>query len=253
MTTTSTKITSVLRAIIPGPLLELYRRKKLASDRARDAHQDVRSVFEHVYATNTWGGEPGTFYSGSGSGSAFADQYCEVVRTFLAENHIRHVVDLGCGDFRIGSQLVGLDIEYTGVDIVDALIEYNSRRFAGNGITFRMLDITSEPLPEGEVCLIRQVLQHLSNSEISAILQRALKQYRYIIVTEHQPADGPWVKHNVDKPHGPDTRILDDSGVFLESPPFSLRVALLLLKLEVPRPLKRPGEQIVTFLVKGNG
>jgi hypothetical protein len=57
-----------------------------------------------------------------------------------------------------------------------------------------------EPLPQAELCLIRQVFQHLSNTQISAILTK-LEVLPYIIVTEHQPSDGDFVSANADKVH----------------------------------------------------
>jgi hypothetical protein len=85
----------------------------------------------------------------------------------------------------------------------------------------------SEQLPPAELCLIRQVLQHLSNAQISAILAK-LGAFPYVIVTEHQPADQDFIFANVDKVHGPFTRLFSGSGVYLDEPPFNLNVQLLL-------------------------
>ena len=66
---------------------------------------------------------------------------------------------------------------------------------------------------------VRQVLQHLSNVQISALLPK-LARYKYLIVTEHVPR-GPF-RPNVDKPMGPGTRLAEASGVVLEACPFGL-------------------------------
>jgi hypothetical protein len=88
---------------------------------------------------------------------------------------------------------------------------------------------------------LRQVLQHLSNQEIERVLANC-RRYRWLIVTEHLPAATDVVP-NLDKPHGPDTRVYDRSGVFLEAPPFDLPVRIL---LEVPI---SPGETLRSVLV----
>lgn len=252
MTQLVNRLKSLLRIVIPAPVLAGYRHIKLRRERARNAQQDVRSIFEQIYAQNRWGGHAGEFCSGSGSDPSFATRYRDVVLGFLAETRLTRVVDLGCGDFRVGQLLAAPTIDYTGVDVVGPLIERNTREFARNAVRFVHLDITADPLPPGDVCLIRQVLQHLSNDQVQIILRKALRQYRYVIVTEHMPAQGPWVRRNVDKPHGSDTRIADDSGLFLDAEPFNVPVQSILLRMDVPRPLKRPGEQIVTFLLMGH-
>jgi hypothetical protein len=79
--------------------------------------------------------------------------------------------------------------------------------------------------PDGDLCLIRQVLQHLSNSEIEQVLNN-VKKYPYVIITEHVPVFPE--QANLDKPHGPDIRIYQRSGVFPDEPPFSLKLEKLL-------------------------
>ena len=64
--------------------------------------------------------------------------------------------------------------------------------------------------------MIRQVLQHLSNTQIAAILAKL--RAADLIVTEHVPT-APGVVRNKDKAAGPDIRLYRKSGVFLESPP----------------------------------
>ncbi len=112
-----------------------------------------------------------------------------------------------------------------GVDVVPDLITHNQKTFGANAISFQLGDLTAGELPDGDLCLIRQVLQHLSNKEIATAIERCEK-YRYLIVTEHIPT-GQKVKPNRDKPHGPDIRLFWNSGVFLDKPPFSRNSAIL--------------------------
>ena len=61
-------------------------------------------------------------------------------------------------------------------------------------------NIVTDPLPDGELCLIRQALQHLSNADIQAISEKCTK-YPRLIVTEHHP--DPLVgEPNLDKQPG---------------------------------------------------
>ncbi len=191
----------------------------------------TEEAFTEIYRQNLWGGAEGTFCSGSGSAPEYAAVYCRTVRRFIAERRIRSVVDLGCGDFRIGSMLVSPEFQYTGVDVVADLVRRNEAQFGSPSVRFLHRDIIEGELPPGELCLIRQVLQHLSNEQILRILDNC-GHYKYLIVTEHHPDPRRPATPNLDKPHGPDTRILDGSGVYLDHPPFNRAVVATLCEVE---------------------
>jgi SAM-dependent methyltransferase len=201
-------------------LVRAYRRIALAASRRRFARLPLRETFEAIYDRRVWGGE--SQRSGRGSGPPYADQYASMVSAIRSRYPVRRIVDLGCGDFSVGRQLVGEDVMYVGVDIVRHVVELNRARYGGPGIEFMALDITQEVPPDADLALLRQVLQHLSNHEIRQALRRC-GGYPIVLVTEHVPAGRDW-QPNRDKPHGPDTRLYDGSGVKLESPPFSLPV-----------------------------
>ena len=188
----------------------------------------VREVFSTIYESQAWGSCEGRPFC-SGDGSIREDAvgpYCEVVRTFMEEKSIKRLVDLGCGDFGVGSRLIGPAIHYTGVDVVPALVQYNQEQFGTPSVEFRCLNMIEDDLPAGDLCLVRQVMQHLSNAQIQKTLA-SLSRYRYAIVTEHVYA-GPGMRRNLDKPHGPGIRFPKRSGVFLESPPFNCSAKVIL-------------------------
>ncbi|MDR3376955.1 MAG: hypothetical protein P4L98_24820 [Ancalomicrobiaceae bacterium] len=102
-------------------------------------------------------------------------------------------------------------------------------------LVFRDLDMTKDELPHGDVAFVRQVLQHLSNADITSFVGQlhAQRPYRYLIVTEHVPAM-PSFRPNVDKYTGPSERTLLDSGVDLAKPPFNLAFVDKTQLLELP-------------------
>jgi len=221
------RIKRELKARLPRTVLEAWWRGRRWATQWEFRRLGRREVFRRIYADNLWGGRPGEFVSGLGSTPEQADAYAEVVRAFMAAREIRSVVDLGCGDFRVAERFITADIAYTGVDIVPELIARNRRLFGTENVRFDSLDILEDPLPAADLCLIRQVLQHLSNDQISRVLTR-LGAFRYVIVTEHVPAPA-WLRApNLDKPHGPDTRLPEGSGVFISEPPFSVAAVTLL-------------------------
>jgi len=214
---------------------------------ALDSQRSVKSVFRHTYREGKWGGDDGRFDSGPGSVGEAAELYARTINEFIERNGIQSVVDLGCGDFQVGTRIVNNELNYVGVDVVDELIELNQRRFGSDRISFVCLDITQDPLPDGELCLLREVLQHLSNSQIARVLQ-AVAKYPYVIYTDYQPAASASFAPNRDIVHGHDTRLWKNSAVCLDQPPFNIPLRQL-LEVESTQLLRSPGERIRTFLL----
>jgi SAM-dependent methyltransferase len=188
----------------------------------------VGEAFSAIYRSHAWGSLQNRPYC-SGDGSIREDAvgpYCEMIRDFIACNGIKRVVDLGCGDFAVASRLVCSAVHYTGIDVVPDLIRYNQERFGSHAVEFRCINIIDDELPQGDLCLVRQVFQHLSNAQILKTL-KSLGRYRYVIATEHV-YEGGGLRRNRDKPQGPGTRLPKRSGVFLESPPFNCPAKLIL-------------------------
>ena len=242
------ELKSSLKQIVPRPMVAIYRRLRLL--RLRKANRDrlVADVFADIYKNGEWGGQFGQFCSGSGSNEYHASRYADVIRAVIRDKKIRSVVDLGCGDFTVGAKLQMEGVRYTGVDIVCDLIRLNQEKFGSANVSFQCADIITEDLPAGDLCLIRQVLQHLSNAEILSILKN-VRKYEYVIITEHYPA--PFVRYlpNLDKPHGPDTRIYDNSAVYLDQPPFNVSNLATIFEDDAQSCLVNPGEKIRSFLI----
>lgn len=198
-------------------------------------NKELQHVFSQVYVDQCWGATLDSshpFCSGAGSHDpSVAIPYLESVSGFLEKLPIRpRIVDLGCGDFAIGSRLAHYGSSYTACDIVPELIKSNRLKFHGMGVDFRVLDITTEDLPRGDIAIVRQVLQHLSNSDIQAVLPKLIDNYTSLIVTEHLPLR-PGFYPNIEKPSGSGIRMgigslggVLSSGVVLTEAPFNLRV-----------------------------
>jgi SAM-dependent methyltransferase len=210
-----------IKDLAPLSLRRLSRRLKAEIKAAGNRRLSAREAFTEVYTKGMWGGEPGTFFSGPGSNEAAANPYADFVIRFMTERNIGSVVDLGCGDFRVGRLIVASGVSYTGVDVVEPLIAENRQRYGGPSVRFQCADITSDALPDGELCLIREVFQHLSNAQVSAVLARLMK-YTYVLITEVQPEEMKHYQINRDKPHGATSRIGHFSVLRLDQPPFNV-------------------------------
>jgi len=214
----------VLRPLIRSPVMVDLQEYLTARIERRFENMSPAEVFGEIYRRKMWGSADNSDYC-SGQGSHYrsiVDPYIKSVREFLSEFPIApNAVDLGCGDFNVGSQLRDCCGRFIATDVVNDLIERNARVFARLDVSFRCVDIISDDLPGGDVAFLRQVAQHLSNAQIAKIIPK-LSQYRWIVVSEHLPSAEDFIA-NCDKLVGSGVRVSNGSGVVLTEPPFNLR------------------------------
>ncbi len=192
----------------------------------------TKAAMQQVYKNNLWGSNASNFYSGEGSHlPELVNPYIEAVTSFLtAFKNPLVVCDLGCGDFNIGQQLVKHTKTYIAIDIVPDLIAYNKTIFKTPNLEFKCLDIAVDDLPSADCVVLRQVLQHVSNTEVQKIVQK-LAYYKYVILTEHLP-EGNFMP-NKDLISGQGIRLKKQSGLDLLVAPFNLKVKAVQLLLSV--------------------
>ncbi len=197
-----------------------------------------KDVFSYIYKNNVWGTseqDESPFFSGGGSHeSNVIDPYISLLKSIIENNKIESVFEIGCGDFNIMNQVLETctwPCKYTGMDVVDELVQFNREKYGNNRISFVSGDASSDTviLPNAELLIIRQVLQHLDNSCISSILSH-LPEYRYALITEHV-SDNKDIQYNIDKPVGEHIRLLMNSGVYIEHAPFNITNVVHLLSI----------------------
>ncbi|UZO80733.1 class I SAM-dependent methyltransferase [Aquimarina sp. ERC-38] len=211
----------------------------------------TREAMAQVYDLNLWGGNTGEFYSGEGSHHpGLVTPYLDAVISFLSSftNPIS-ICDLGCGDFNVGKELLLYTRDYIAVDIVPNLIAYHQKRYTRDHLEFYCLNIAKDTLPPARCAILRQVLQHLSNSEIQQIVPK-LAHYQYVLLTEHLPK-GDFIA-NKDIISGQGTRLKKNSGVDLLVPPFSFQAVAVkeLLSIDLDTISSGSKGKIVTVLYR---
>ena len=242
---------NTLKNIMPASVMDCYYALLRRATRGRDASSSAAAEFSRVYRRGAWGAAEDGFFSGTGSTDAQTDDYIAFVAGFVKDHSITTVVDLGCGDFRVAGRLVGHlpeSCRYIGIDVVPGLVERNQRLFASDRVSFMCADIAEQTLPEAELCLLRQVLQHLSNDEIARTL-KGLRPFRYVLVTDHFPAPERLDRKNADIVHGAYTRVHDNSGIYLDAPPFSVQGVRQIHQTPALSPMVAEGETLQTWLI----
>jgi len=241
-------VKSSLKSVLPPAVLAAWRRFRFEREQAYARGRSLEAVFSEIYERNTWGGgAPDARYSsGPGSMPEVTRPYENFVLAILKRDPtLTRLVDIGCGDFQVSDRILRRatrPIGYIGCDIASNVIAYNRERHTRPGVEFRCLDVTRDPVPDGDIVTVREVFQHLSNDRIAAALANLARTYRLAIVTEVQPL-GPCVP-NLDIASGYRTRDGLGSGVFLDKPPFSLEIVE-----EISQPVA-DGEVLRTMLVR---
>lgn len=182
----------------------------------------IEKVFSFIYQDNEWGGKEG-YYSGDGSHDpTIIGPYVQAVREVLARFSTKPVVvDVGSGDFNVGRHFIDLAARYYACDIVADLQAYNRQKYAFDNVKFVCTNAVDDELPDGDIIIIRQVLQHLSNAQIQKIIDKCYR-FPHWVITEHLPTSTSF-EPNRDIDAGCGIRILFGSGVDLLAPPFSVQ------------------------------
>ena len=137
-------------------------------------------VFADIYKNHVWGdGTPGNPRSGSGSNPDVAKPYVDFVSRAIQEFDISYVLDFGCGDWEMWRDYKFENTNYTGIDVVEELIETNIIKYSNRNRSFHLSSLKAS-LSNYELLLCKDVLQHLSNVDMDQLLLQ-LSKFKYLI------------------------------------------------------------------------
>lgn len=131
--------------------------------------------FDKVYNESHWG-----YKSGPGSDPDFAKPWIDVVNSFLSKDDVNTVIDVGCGDWRIGKKLNLNGINYTGIEISSVIFKETVLNSFEN-IKFIQGDFESMSINDVDLIIIKDVLQHLPNSSIYNIVSKIMRKSKYAL------------------------------------------------------------------------
>jgi SAM-dependent methyltransferase len=171
----------------------------------------MKAVFDEIYALNIW-----EYGSGEGSLPEHTRGYRRFLERFILEMQIKSVVDYGCGDWQFSRLIDWGGVRYLGLDIVDSLIEHHNKIYRKDNITFELLPETPGQLPDAELIILKDVLQHWSHESIRSFMPK-ITRYKFALITNCVNPNGP--TDNRDIVDG-DFRPLD-----LTRPPFTYEMA----------------------------
>jgi SAM-dependent methyltransferase len=142
-----------------------------------------REAFDNIYLKNVWG-----YKSGPGSDPDFAKRWIDVVNSFLAQEDIKTVIDIGCGDWRIAKNFNLQGKDYTGVEISTVIFNETVLNSAEN-IKFINDDFETLDIHDADLIIIKDVLQHLTIESINNIVNKIMNKSRYALFCDDMSDD----------------------------------------------------------------
>lgn len=143
-----------------------------------------KQAFSSIYSEKYWGADN---LSGAGSSLEATKVTREIVLKIIKDYKINSVVDVACGDFiwmPLVLEQLKETLKYKGCDIVDNLVAQHTEKFPQ--YDFQSLDFVQETIPEGELIICRDALQHLPVKDIKMALNNFSNSgANYLLATTH--------------------------------------------------------------------
>ena len=143
----------------------------------------TEDVFTNIYVNKIWGAnQAGEGHSGCGSTLSATESYRYFLQNFFKAFDIHSVVDFGCGDWEFSRELDWDGIDYLGLDVVKHVIKHDQEQFSTEHIRFVHVDGLTAELPQADLLICKDVLQHLTNGDVKLFLKQ-LPSFKYCLIT----------------------------------------------------------------------
>lgn len=137
---------------------------------------DHNKIFNNIYEQSLWG-----YKSGNGSDPQNSMPWIKIVNNFLNQSDINSILDLGCGDWRLGQKYEIKNKKYLGVDVSSVIIK-EIQKYSKTNISFVQKDAITMDIDYYDLILIKDVFQHLSNNSIDIILNKIMFNCKYALI-----------------------------------------------------------------------
>lgn len=164
---------------------------------------NMKTIFETIYSKNKWAKLKRTIsVSGSGSDIINNKNFIQFLNDFIKDNHVKSVLDFGCGDCNTMSELDFSNIKYTGCDIANfpiqmAKTKFEKHEFKNNITLYQNNNIIINDTYD--LLIVKHVFGHWmdiksnglfglnckSNELITYFLEKNMDKFKYIIINDH--------------------------------------------------------------------
>jgi len=142
-----------------------------------------KELFTQYYMENSWNGKESL--SGPGSDYEQTKYLIPELQILLNSYKIKSMLDVPCGDFNWMKKVNLNGINYIGGDIVDPMIKRNRKKYADRNISFELINIINDKLPEVDLIMVRDCFVHLPNKDIFTALRNIKDSGSKYLLTTH--------------------------------------------------------------------
>lgn len=132
--------------------------------------KNLKDKFTKVYLKNYFKGSESK--SGEGSSLLQTKVIRDQIPLLLKEFSITSFIDAPCGDWNWMSMVDFGECQYTGVDIVEQLVQENIKKYKKENLVFLHKDLTQESLAYADLIFSRDCFVHLGYVDIFKILNK---------------------------------------------------------------------------------
>lgn len=178
-------------------VLEYYAWRKIMTKKYRQKLLELvflivksrQLKFNLINILNYWGDPESK--SGLGSSNENTENLKKQLLQFVLDHKIERLLDIPCGDFawmcKFIEKVERKNFTYLGADVATRVIIDNERRFKDyRNISFLVLDLCKDRLPETDLLFVRDCLFHLSNADIADALRNIKRsQFKFVAISAH--------------------------------------------------------------------
>jgi ubiquinone/menaquinone biosynthesis C-methylase UbiE len=149
---------------------------------------NLSKIFTDIYKNNDWSMGQNDSKSGLGSSMEYTESIMNSLIKIVKSNDIKSLVDTSCGDWfwfkKIRKQL---DCKYTGIDIVNDIIQSNTVNYSDNDTIFingDFLSILKAATDKSfDLILCRHTCEHLPTDYILEFIKEAKRTSKFLLLT----------------------------------------------------------------------
>lgn len=138
-------------------------------------------LFSRAFNENQW--KSGESRSGPGSSLRETENLRKELPTMLSKFEINSILDIPCGDFNWMKEINLEGFNYIGGDIVDEIIQKNKNLYTSENISFKVMDLIKDTLPNVSLIICRDCFIHFSYKDIFKSIENFKKTGSLYLLT----------------------------------------------------------------------
>ncbi|MBN1472323.1 MAG: class I SAM-dependent methyltransferase [Syntrophaceae bacterium] len=150
--------------------------------------KSAEDIFTNIFNKDLWTS------SESKSGLGSTNKNTQIIKMelikIMSKYNVNSILDAPCGDMNWIKGILPHFNEYTGADIVAALIDQNNRKYGSSNVRFIKCDIINSSLPKVDLIISKDYFQHLTTNEINSSIKNFIRSgSKYLLATTFPATD----------------------------------------------------------------